>query len=92
MPMRRDMMELLKHTSYLEASHMEHSLSSMLVGIHLSYQTSLLDQLLQHSAALLDIMERQRTTMAESEVSIPEELTQQCMELCDKQKRLASDP
>ena len=91
-PMRRDMMDLLQHTSDLEASQVEHSLSTMLMGIHLSRHTSLLDQLLQHSSTLLALVETHRVKMEEDgRVGVPEELVKLCRELSERQQRLAAD-
>lgn len=85
-------MELLQHTSDLEASQVEHSLSSMLMGIHLSHHASLLDKLLQHSATLLELMERQRAQVVEcGSVDVPDDLSRQCGELSERQKRLAAE-
>lgn len=86
------MMDLLQHTSDLEASQVEHSLSTMLMGIHLSRHSSLLDQLLQHSSTLLALVETHRAKMEEEgKVGVPEELTKLCGELSERQKRLAAD-
>lgn len=66
---RKDMADLLQHVSELDASQAEHSLSSVLLGIHLTHHASLLERLLQHSAALLGVVERgqqqQRAALAE---------------------------
>ena len=89
--MNKEMIDLLQLTSDLEASRVEHKLSSMVMGIHISKHTSLIDQLLQHSATLLGILERQRALMLEEgRAEVPEDLAQQFGELSDKQKRLAS--
>lgn len=93
-------MDLLRHTSELEASQAEHSLSSLLMGVHLSHHTSLLDQLLQHSAALLEALEAghrfkmaaaSEEGVAEGGMVAPDELIQQYQDLVDRQKRLAAE-
>lgn len=87
-PIRKDMADLLQHISDLEASHIEHSLSSMLMGIHLSRHTSLVDQLLQHSAALLEMVQQHEGGVRSE---IPDELSWQCRQLSDRQKKLAME-
>lgn len=82
------MVDLLQHVSDLEASHVEHSLSTMLIGIHLSHHTSLLDQLLHHSAALLGVVEQHGAILAEEGSGVPDELRWQCRQLSDRQKKL----
>ena len=81
-------MDLLQHTSDLEAFQVEHNLSSMLMNIHLSRHTSLLDQLLQHSDTLLGVLTRHRENGAGPQ---DDELSQRYRELEDKQKRLAAE-
>ena len=94
-PIQKDMADLLQHISDLEASHIEHSLSSMLMGIHLSHHTSLVDQLLQHSTALLEMVEQHRALLTEEggvvggRSEIPDELAWQCRQLSDRHKKLA---
>ena len=48
-PIRKDMADLLQHVSELDASQAEHSLSSVLLGLHMTRHASLLERLLQHS-------------------------------------------
>ncbi len=84
------MIDLLQHTSDLEASRVEHRLSSMLMGIHITQHTSLVDQLLHHSASLLEVLETHRSIVQEDgRMEMSEDLNQQFRLLSDRQRKLA---
>jgi hypothetical protein len=96
LPVKKDLVDLLRLTSDLEASQAEHSLSSLLVDLHLSRHTSLLDQLLQHSAALLEALgnghHKAKVAVTEEEgAATQDELIQQYRELVDRQKNLTAE-
>lgn len=57
---RKDIVDLLLSTSDMEASNTQHNLSAVLLRAHLLQQASFMQQLLQHSATLLSLLERQR--------------------------------
>ena len=96
------MADLLQHVTELETTHMEHGLSSMLMGVHLSRHTSLLGQLLLHSATLLSMVEQQqqqqRAVLGEEgargrrrgDVHV-DELAWQCKQLSERQRKLAAE-
>lgn len=63
LPSKKELVDLLLSFSDMEASNMQQSLSATLLRAQLFQQTYLIQQLLQHSASLLSLLERQRRLM-----------------------------
>ena len=60
LPTRKEIVDLLLSNSDIERSSMQQSLSAALLRAHLQQQSALMQQLLQHSATLLSLLERQK--------------------------------
>ena len=95
LPTRKEIVDLLLSTSDMEASSMQNSLSTTLLRAHLAQQTSLIQQLLQHSATLLSLLERQRGLLEKGKVEsmsggVVKDLDQRFSEVSEKQRRLAA--
>ncbi len=96
LPTKKELVELLMSLSTTEASSMQQSLSSTILKAHLLQQTFLIQQLLQHSASLLSLLERQRKLVnigsgtAGMEVTVTKDWNLNLSEASEKQRRLAA--
>jgi len=96
LPTRKEIVDLLLSTSDMEGSSMQQSLSSALLRVHLQQQSMLMQQLLQHSATLLSLLQRQRGQLERSgrlgnpSLGMAKDWDLKLSEASEKQRRLAA--
>ena len=88
LPIHKDFIDLLQRSCDLEAASVEHSLAATLISLQLGRHESFIEQLLQHSRQLMDVVTHQREMMKGHGVTLPPELTRRCSELRERQELL----
>ena len=88
LPIRREFIDLLQHSYELEAASIEHNLATTLISLQLGRHESSIEQLLQHSRDLMELVAHQGELMKGQGVALPPELIRRCSELRERQELL----
>ena len=82
------LMDILSQSCQSDASAVDHSVAASLMSIQLGHHESLIQQLLTHSSALLEVVGALHTAIGERGVALPEDVGSKVKELGDRQREL----